>query len=187
MSVWSMPQAEKVPGLQGMITSPISSSSASQTACIGPAPPNATSPYSRGSIPCLTVIVRIASAMLALTIASIPSANSVSPSESCPARERGASDRASDGAGEQRLDRLAARLGGRRDPAVRLHHVELRGDGQLDEAGFEVAQVVLDARSDVRVHHRGRGALVLAPFPRDLVGERDRQARALPLELVPNA
>ncbi len=83
MSVWSMPQAEKVPGLQGTITSQISSSSASQTACIGPAPPNATSEYSRGSMPCLTVIVRIASAIFALMIASMPSANGTSSRPTC--------------------------------------------------------------------------------------------------------
>ena len=90
MSVCSMPQAEKVPGLQGTITSPISSSSASQTACIGPAPPNATSEYSRGSIPCLTVIVRIASAIFALTIASIPSASAVVRARPAPTTEASA-------------------------------------------------------------------------------------------------
>src|SRR5215203_4270169 len=74
MSVWSMPKAEKVPGAGGTMTSSISSSCARATACIGPAPPKATSEYSLGSIPCSTVIVRIASAILALMIASTHSA-----------------------------------------------------------------------------------------------------------------
>ena len=56
-SVCSMPQAENVPGLQGTITSAISSSSASHAACIGPAPPKATRAKSRGSMPRATVIV----------------------------------------------------------------------------------------------------------------------------------
>ena len=38
-----IPQAENAPGKRGTITSPISSSCARKTACIGPAPPKATS------------------------------------------------------------------------------------------------------------------------------------------------
>ncbi len=73
-----MPQAEKVPGSFGTIISLISNSSANQTPCIGAAPPKATNVNSLGSIPCLTVMVLIASAIFALIIDKIPSANSIS-------------------------------------------------------------------------------------------------------------
>ena len=64
-----------MPGSFGTIISSISNSAANQTACIEPAPPKATSENSLGSIPFLTVIVLIASAIFAFIIDKIPSAN----------------------------------------------------------------------------------------------------------------
>ena len=78
----SIPQAEKVPGWTGTTTAPTSSWPASAAACIGPAPPKATSENSRGSIPRWIVIVLMASAILALTTSRIPCAIASTPSPS---------------------------------------------------------------------------------------------------------
>src|SRR5690349_781574 len=49
-----MPSAEKVPGTLGTMTFGIEISRAIETACSGPAPPNATMAVSRGSTPFFT-------------------------------------------------------------------------------------------------------------------------------------
>ena len=104
-------------------------------------------------------------------------------------RDRAAQpDRPADRPGEQRLDRLLARLARRRDAAVRLHHVQRRPDlSRAPSSSSSVREVPLDAGRDVGVEHRGGGALVLAPLARDLVGERHREPRALALEDLADA
>ena len=68
------PRRKTYPGSAESGLRRISSSSARNTAAIGPAPPKATRVKSRGSTPSLTVMVRMASAMAALEIARMPSA-----------------------------------------------------------------------------------------------------------------
>ncbi len=86
-SLVSRPIAEVMPGYGGTITSGMPSDSATSAACIGPAPPKATSANSRGSWPFWTVRERIAPAMFAFAIVTMPSAASSSgrPSSSASA------------------------------------------------------------------------------------------------------
>ena len=95
----SAPHAQSRPGLRGSTTWRIPKSSASSHACIGPAPPNASSAKSRGSKPRSTVITRIARSMLALTTRITPRAavasRSSSRSRACGSRAPLAPGRAS--------------------------------------------------------------------------------------------
>ena len=63
ISVISIPRALKSPGRRGTITFVIPIDSATSTACIGPAPPNATSAKSRASSPLSRVTISIALAI----------------------------------------------------------------------------------------------------------------------------
>ncbi len=69
--------AEASPGKGGINTRGILSSSANWTAWTGPAPPKATSTYSRGSSPLETVTRRRASTIWELTILTMPLAAAI--------------------------------------------------------------------------------------------------------------
>ena len=83
-SAINMPKAEKLPGSLGMITLGIEISRAMAAACSGPAPPNAITAVSRGSMPRLTDTARTASDIAPSTIVAIPQAavTASSPSRS---------------------------------------------------------------------------------------------------------
>ena len=286
------------------MTTSISSSSARKAACIGPAPPKATSAKSRGSIPWATVSVRIACAIFALITSRIPSASrqrlerelrceagdgalrgsgverhpaagerlGIDPAEheirigdgrlgaASPvargagvgaralradaetaallvgeraatgadgvdvhdrhqqrqaferglrrdlraavddeadvearathvdadqvrpveqARQRDEAHRAADRPGEQRLHRPLAGRARRDDAAARLHHVQRRVQPALVQLALQPLEVPAHGRSRVRVEHRGRRALVLAPLGGDSMRQRDREVTEL--------
>ena len=72
----SVPNAEQTPGLGGTSTRRMPMASAISAACVGPAPPKATSTNSRGSMPCSTVTMRMAFAMFSFAIRTIDEATS---------------------------------------------------------------------------------------------------------------
>ena len=65
----------------------MSIASAISQACVAPAPPNAISANSRGSIPCSTVTMRIAFAMFSLQMRTMAEAVSTRSSPSWPPSE----------------------------------------------------------------------------------------------------
>ncbi len=88
----------------------------------------------------------------------------------CQAR---AADRAR---GRTRLDGvhgLGRGSGEREGPSVRLGNEELAPKPSCGQPLFEVAKIPIHGGPDIRVHHRGTGALVLAPFLGDVVREGD--------------
>ena len=85
--------------------------------------------------------------------------------------------RAADSAGRARedgLDRVLARRLEAHQPAVGPHDLERRAHLRRREPVPDVRQVLLERRSDVRVHQRRHGALVLAELGEDLRGDRHR-------------
>ena len=62
------PRAAAAPDAGGTMTSPMPRIRATRAACAGPAPPNATIAYRRGSRPFSTMCTRAAAAMFSHTI-----------------------------------------------------------------------------------------------------------------------
>ncbi len=92
-------------------------------------------------------------------------------------REARAADRPRRGARLDRVHRLGRGGGDREGPAVRLGDQELAAETATGQPPLEVAEVAVHDRPDVGVHHRGAGALVLAPLLGDPVGDRHRRPR----------
>ena len=112
------PRAESTPEASGAITRRMPSSSAIWAACSGPAPPNATSASSRGSMPRSIVTTRTAWAISAAATRAMPAAaSSVLRPSSPPSVAHGAAAGLAiqaHSAGQRRARRRASRAAGRR-------------------------------------------------------------------------
>ena len=162
-------------GSAGTMTSPISSSRARKAACIGPAPPKATSAKSRGSMPCSTVSVRIACAIFALMTSQMPSASSLR--RRGRARRRGSATAVARGVDVER--HLAAGEVRRVDAAeheVRVGHGRLRAAAAV-AGGAGVGPGAL--RPDAQAAGLGVGERAAAGADRVDVDDRHQQREAL--------
>ena len=124
----SRPQAEKLPASAGTTIVSTSSSSAISVPKSGPAPPNTTSAASRGSRPCSTVMLRIASAIAAAAMCSVPRATSAA--ESNPRRPASGAQR--------RLRAIAREL----DAARELDRQHPEHDGRVGDRRLGAAAPV---------------------------------------------
>ena len=77
--------------------------------------------------------------------------------------------------GQNRLNWVLARRLEAHETAVRAHHVDRRADVGGRERVAHVRQVLLERRSNIRVHQRRHGPLVLAELGEHLGRDRHRQ------------
>ena len=119
--------------------------------------------------------------------------------ERCPAHVQGdqpgpaehgsqplGADDAPGGSAEQRQHGLIDDQRCRRRATVGAHHLQPAGEPRVLGAALEAAQIPLHRLGDVRIHHRGRRALVLPDLRCHLVGERDTHAGRTFLQQPPD-